>query len=108
MSFDIRKPMTDTDAAAELRRIFDDLQTRFYDQWDWLDAEFSLQVIEGHLCDARDERDKVLLQVGDTVLVKSHPEITSRIVRVIERYELTGGSVFDRDELAEHPTNEPE
>lgn len=43
------KPMTDKEAAAKLREIFDDLQTRFHDQWDWMDAEFSLQVLEAHL-----------------------------------------------------------
>jgi hypothetical protein len=49
-----------------------------------------------------------LLKTGDTVFVRKHPEIVSRVVRVIERYELSGGSVFDRDELAlSKPVQEP-
>jgi len=51
------KPMTAEDASAKLLSIFDDLQTRFHDQWDWMDADFSLMVLEAHLRAAREERD---------------------------------------------------
>jgi uncharacterized Zn finger protein (UPF0148 family) len=69
------KPMTDKDAAAKLREIFNDLQTRFHDQWDWMEAGFSLMVLETYLESVTEERDRAqdALRIYRTELEKAIP-----------------------------------
>jgi hypothetical protein len=43
------RPVTAEAAAKGLREIFDGLQTNFHDQWEHIDAEFYLQVLEAEL-----------------------------------------------------------
>jgi hypothetical protein len=39
------RTITCEDAAKNLEDIFDDIQTRFHDEWDWIRAAFSLEVL---------------------------------------------------------------
>src|SRR6185437_4643299 len=44
---------TPESAIAKLHEIFKDLQTRFHDQWDWMDAEFSVEVLKAAIDELR-------------------------------------------------------
>jgi hypothetical protein len=45
----ILRPLTPQNAVLGLEKIFEDLQIRFHDQWDWMEAYFYLGAIEAAL-----------------------------------------------------------
>lgn len=49
-------PVDDNDAIAGLNRIFDDLQTRFHDEWDWMNAGFYVEILRCTIEDLREQQ----------------------------------------------------
>lgn len=68
-----RRILSDAEAIAALNAIHADVQSKFHDQWDWMDAAFYVHALECRIADLVTEHDRIKaafhMEVAQTIII---------------------------------------